>query len=611
MRSGLSLAVLGLVLASCAAAFAASPAQVVLSQKNVASVQIVLPASATAQEQNAASELKDYLGKITGGTFVVRSEDSAASQSKSIYVGQTLQMAKTFPDIKPSQMGTDGIVVKTSPSGDLYIAGQGKRGTLYAAYTFLEDFCGVRWWTPDTETVPANADLVITAPDVQYTPVLEYRETFSILFTSMEKVYPDNLRTRFSVKMKNNGFINNIPDEWGGNDRCLPGGWPTFSTLIPKAKYFEKHPEWFSLIDGKRVDSQLCLSNLEMRKEMARNLIALIKRTPGVKHITITQNDNGKNDNCQCDDCRRIDKAEKAPSGLLLQCVNEVADEVAKEYPDVYVNTLAYHYNRESPRITRPRGNVSIQVCAPFDRERFENDKEFMSTLKTWGRIAPKTYAWTYFVDFGDVTNPQPNCFNFGPNIRALVANNVTGVFAQGNAFAGIGDLPELQGYVVAKLLWNPNADDKALIHDFVNAYYGKAAPYILEYIKLLDADFMPEVFAPHNAYGKIPVLTPWMSLSAMNQTEKLFRQAKAAVADNPVQQERIAKAKIAIDFQWICGWNMYKGLADSRKVEFLGPADPNLAFNQFMADCKRWNVKRLCEGNGSLNILHKAIFGK
>ena len=50
--------------------------------------------------------------------------------------------------------------------------------------------------------------------------------------------------------------------------------------------------------------------------------------------------------------------------GTLLRFVNAVADAVAERYPDVLVDTLAYQYTRNVPKLTRPRRNVIIRLCS-------------------------------------------------------------------------------------------------------------------------------------------------------------------------------------------------------------------------------------------------------
>ena len=61
-----------------------------------------------------------------------------------------------------------------------------------------------------------------------------------------------------------------IKDKHGG--KIIYGRWcHTFGELIPDNKYLKDHPEYFSLVDGKRISSsqhsgQICLTNPDVLK---------------------------------------------------------------------------------------------------------------------------------------------------------------------------------------------------------------------------------------------------------------------------------------------------------------------------------------------------------
>jgi len=90
----------------------------------------------------------------------------------------------------------------------------------------------------------------------------------------------------------------------------------------------------------------------------------------------------------------------------------------------------------------------------------------------------------------------------------------------------------------------------------------------------------------------------------------KLFDAAEKAVANQPEHLDRVKRARAAIDFQWIIGWKKFRVQARDQMSPFRGLKDQMKAFNDFFAYCQQQKVWRLCEGNGSLNILYPAIFG-
>ena len=184
-----------------------------------AGLPVILPATPSEVEMTAAHELAFYLQKITGDAYPVLNEPSAAPSA--IYIGRTNAFQKAFPDIALDKLPADTIVLK-SLDGNIFLTGHLLRGTLYAVYTFLEDFCGVRWWTSKEETIPKNANLSIPQLDIVYSPPLVCRETF----------YKDAFANVFSAKLKNNGHFAVTSPAYGDHMSII--GWcHTFAQFIP------------------------------------------------------------------------------------------------------------------------------------------------------------------------------------------------------------------------------------------------------------------------------------------------------------------------------------------------------------------------------------------
>ncbi|NLL16095.1 MAG: DUF4838 domain-containing protein, partial [Clostridiales bacterium] len=112
----------------------------------------------------------------------------------------------------------------------------------------------------------------------------------------------------------------------------------------------------------------------------------------------------------------------------------------------------------------------------------------FAKDLKDWSEITNTLYVWDYTTDFREYLLPFPNFHVLSPNIQFFANHNVKGVFEQGNHTGGkSGEFGELRAYIIAKLLWNPEADVEYHMMDFMRHYYGEeAAGYIKEYIDLI-----------------------------------------------------------------------------------------------------------------------------
>src|SRR5690606_16241729 len=56
-------------------------------------------------------------------------------------------------------------------------------------------------------------------------------------------------------------------------DRFRNLGWGhSYNFYLSPQKYFDAHPEWFNLLDGKRRKDQLCFTNAEAAHQFAENI---------------------------------------------------------------------------------------------------------------------------------------------------------------------------------------------------------------------------------------------------------------------------------------------------------------------------------------------------
>ncbi len=581
--------------------FAASTVPLQLADSGRTQYVITLASDASVPEKSAASELSSYLKKITGAEFKITTPEQASGKDL-IAVGSGAAK-KTMPKLTldKTRLGDDGIVIKTDGSNLILTGAEGsKRGTLYAVYTFLEDTCGVRWWTSKDNYIPSKPNLSIQNQNITYAPVFRYREA---LYTKLAYAANNETLARFLVQSKFNGHYNKIPAQWGGSYNII-GFCHTSYMLMPPSVYFAQHPEWYSEIKGKRIftEAQLCMTNEEMIAELTKNVLAEIEKSPDSGIISVTQNDSERN--CQCAKCAAMDKAEGSPQGSLLYCINKVAAEVDKKYPGFLVETLAYWYTRKPPKTIRPRDNVLIRL-AVIERSGAQplNDplnKKLMDDLKKWKAAAPNLFIWDYTANMLSPFTPHPNHSVLAPDARTYATNNVVGVFYEGNHYAGDarGDFDELKNYVMSHMLWNPKQNEKKIITDFLNGYYGKAGPVLKNYLDLLDAKSRKVIIGCCG--GEIDA--KWMDLDAMNKATKLFDKAEAAVSGNSVILNRVKRARLQLDHQWLRQYNNYKKDAVTAHKLFMGPQDIVSGTETFISNLKSYEDSSIeAEGAGDL----------
>ena len=135
--------------------------------------KIVLPDEATIVEKTAARELAEHLKLVTGADFATIGEkDTPAGEKSLIFVGHTAKAPEK--DYK-----FDEILIRMD-GGNLILAGDKRRGALYAVYSFLQDVVGVRWWTADATFVPKRPTLVVADDlNISYAPQMISREIVS------------------------------------------------------------------------------------------------------------------------------------------------------------------------------------------------------------------------------------------------------------------------------------------------------------------------------------------------------------------------------------------------------------------------------------------------
>lgn len=581
-----------------------------LSRDGQSAYVIVIPDRATPVERTAARELREHLAQVTGAALPIVAEAEAPGSAPRIVLGNGALTRRLLPDFKPAELAPDAIRIETV-GADLVLAGHPRRGTLYAVYELLEDTVGVRWWTSTETRIPKRPTLRIPPLKVAFAPKVpdratRYLELSDGCFTNHHLVTKTEQRQMgvFAARLRLNGHDHySIPKEYGGPNRLI--GWVhTFyqiNGLLPVAKYFDKHPEWYSLIEGerRREHSQLCLTNDQMRKEMVRVVKERIRANPGATMISISQNDwRGF---CECPKCKALDEYEGSHAGTLIHFVNAVAQEVEKEYPHILIETLAYHDTRKPPRHVRPRRNVVIRLCSiecSF-AERLADGKDkanvaFREDMEGWARISRQLYVWDYVTNFHGYLLPHPNFHVLAPNLRYFVDNGAIGIFEQGDSGCRVGHFVRLRAWYLAHLLWNPQADEKKLLEEFTNGYYGAAGPYLVRYIHLL-SDAGRRAGIPIRCY--MADTRGWLTLDDMNRAARLFQHALKAVAGDPVLTRRVRRERLTLDHVWLRRYDALRREARRKGSEFLGPNDPEAALREFRKLLKEHNAGEYRQG--------------
>jgi hypothetical protein len=529
MRSAVLLGVVLAFLALMPAHTPATQAALLLVAGGKSPYRIVLPVDAIPSERYAADELQHYIRIMTGVRLPIYRDDSPATAHE-IVLGASARLHTLNIPIDPSPFGEEGCVIRTAGTR-LCIVGGRPRGTLYGVYTLLEEYCGVRWFTPQVESVPRHEPLTLPDINTARVPIFEYREVY------WTEALGD---ADFAARLRLNGDHYALAEQHGGRGVDIFPFVHTLDGLIPRDLYNE-HPEFFPLVDGKRVrdHAQRCLSNPEVLAWAIARVREWILDEQEATIISISQTDGGHW--CRCPDCRALEEAEGSASASLVRFVNRIAEALEAEFPHMLFETLAYQHSRTPPATIRPRRNVVIRLCSndccfahPIASCQAAPSRAFCDDLVAWSKITDRLYIWDYTTNFHGYLQPFPNLGVLQDNIRTFARHGVRGVFAQGNySPGGGGELAPLRTYLLARLLWNPDLDMSRETRAFLDAYYGKAAPSVAAYLTLLHQ----QVQDPHtHAFIDDPPTAAYLRPSFLTEARRWLETAVAQADDDAIR---------------------------------------------------------------------------
>jgi len=459
-----------------------------------AAAQIVLPGKPDPLEAYAAAELQKYVQAITGAALEIVHEPQRP-RGCAIHLGRTAAAKSANFTLSQEKLGRDGYAAQAGKGG-LVVIGRCPLGTLFGVYDLIERELGVRWYQPDPlgEVVPAAKTLSVGTFRREVKPSFDYRWVHSGDWA---------LKQRMNVRVAVNGKPVGVNWKWH---------FHTFAILIPPAQYFDKHPEWFPLIGGKRQKStrrhshstQLCTSNPEVVQKLAEGLLAALDADPTIEIITLSPNDGGGF--CECPRCAAQDEPGRdwfARYSKRLAILNrQVARRVAQRYPNVKIKVGAYAMYARLPKIAnyKPEPNLLVQLCHIYfchnhpigsgqceagrtyqPSGQFLPNQEFRQILRRWRAVTDNLFLYEYYA-LGGWSRAKmlwPMVHTMRHDIPWYRDMGVKGFYTQ----VGPWTRAPLNYYVAAKLAWNADLDVDWLIDDFCRKLFAESAEPMRGYL--------------------------------------------------------------------------------------------------------------------------------
>ena len=341
--------------------------------------------------------------------------------------------------------------------------------------------------------------------------------------------------------MRLNGFPEN---DWGR--------WchSAFDYVSPDL-YFESNPEYFAMINGERQATQLCYSyfidNEDAFETIATSLWTMMQEKPDAKYWDFSVMDN--NDYCQCEKCASILEKTGSMMGTVLPLVNKLA----QRFTDVKISTLAYLFCKEVPEGIVPLDNVNIVVAPIGTSQNYSLAKgtNYFSSngkriIEEWGKVAPNLLVWDYVVNFSNLLMPYPNLGVQQSNLEFYLANNVDGVYHQGNREKE-GETSSMRSYLLSRQLWDSDIDLESLAAKYVQVAYKEAAKDVAVYMdKISDrVYFLPGNLDLYDSVSKHKV--DYLAVTSLNEYEGIIRSAMSKVEPDSKEYERIERIYMSL----------------------------------------------------------------
>lgn len=457
-----------ILLANAATATRADASEVKLADNGKALLPITVGPEATERARAAATTLASYLGKIAGAEFAVGEGDGA----EGIVVGLPGDFAKLPFDIafEGGAFGREEYLLRSTEHG-LYLLGATELAVEHAVWDTLyrlgyrQFFPGETW-----EIVPE-------------------RENLSLAVDSKEK--PDFFARRIWYNWGLWDYNRRPYTDWCARSRAVQGfrlnSGHSYGGYIRENKAeFDKHPEYFALISGKRNvggQSKFCISNPGLRKLIVDTAVRRFQKDPDMDSISVDPSDGAGW--CECEPCEKLGSV----SDRALTLADEVAAAINElGLGDKYVGMYAYNKHCAPPSL-KVHPNVIISVTTAF----LTGGWTFDQVVEGWARQGATLGVYDYFsVIAWDWNMPRR-----GKAARATsLATAIRSYYDKGARFldAESGDAwgPYGLGYYVAsRVMWDVDEVDRAdeIVDDFLQKCFGPAKEPMAEFYHLIGED--------------------------------------------------------------------------------------------------------------------------
>ena len=456
----------------------------------------------------AAADLTNVLSRTMSCPVPLIEEGNGEDGfSTVIYLGDTAAARKAGLDASKLKRGECRI---KTVQGKAYLLANCGMGASAAVSEFLDRFAGFRFFLPgDGNPVKPNPAWAFPADvDIVCSPAIYAREIYHGVTDGRKHPQMRDMWMKWSRRL-----MALVTDEIEGryrlsyNVRDVSGKTMLCHSsfcYLPPEKHFKDHPEWYSMVKGKRQctpTGQLCMTNPDVREECLKSLRRFIEADRSANPsdcpaiYDFTQQDNMQA-LCQCPECMKIiAKYNRVPggheeggdTGLQLEFINDIARRIAQEHPDVFLRIFAYSSTEALPggEGIRPEKNVIVWYCDAYnfsDHDRPLSDSfnsRSRNLLSSWLDLAPRLQLWDYALYGNRTTGSYPDVFPsaIASDARLFASKGLESIFME----TEYHNQPfyELNFYLMSRMYTDPSRDVWEELRDFCRVYGKGASPMI------------------------------------------------------------------------------------------------------------------------------------
>lgn len=434
------------------------------------------------------------------------------------------------------------------------ITGSSPVALLTGVYRFLQDHVGCRWYVPGEigEVVPQVATIAAPVGTSATGPDWDVRS----FFLRSDEAYWWGLRNGLNGWYAK-AFVEGLGSGTGSDLFYLPptsAGFHAWARILPPEVYRGEHPEYYALVNNRRVQGglhsgQICTTNPEVLDLIGHRAREYFEADPNARYYSVAPNDGYGW--CTCDDCMALEERlgglrwwrggeRMVVSSRQVEFGNQIAERALPGLDGRELIIFAYVSHAPPPTGTYPHKGVTVWLCHYLPAcyahswmdEGCPDNAEFRSYVEGWAQWVDRMGYYAYTDKSMWEGLPRPVVRPMMRDLKGLFDYGWRRYVAQSSA-RGFGQNGPLY-WITAKMLWDVDADVDELLADYFPRMYGSAGEEMAAFMASLESAMLePTVHFTTAPYEVGPQV---FSREEMAAAREHVEAALAAAGDDAVR---------------------------------------------------------------------------